>query len=151
MKFFSKNTLIRECHQGADPFKRSLKLDCSLTVDALAGHGFRQVCNDCDGILIIKLLPGCRSLEHKRLSVQVSCELKLGQGSAGAELSPKAGATEILPLCFSPGVRRFGERIPRLTQCSKGNGQSKNLYCQLTFQTRRDMSREQKHKMAANM
>lgn len=83
--------LFRRFHPGADAFKRGLKHDCSVRVDVFAGHRFRQVCTECDGILIIRLLPGCHSREHKCLSVQVSCELKLGQESARAELSPRPG------------------------------------------------------------
>lgn len=67
--------------------KKETKCDYSVCVHVRTGQSLHQVCTQRDGIPMIRPLPGCHCQEHKRLSVQVSSELQLGEGGiTGAEL-----------------------------------------------------------------
>lgn len=104
--------------------QRGLERYC---VHTPAGHRFRHVCTERDGIPVIRPLPGCHSREHKRLSVQVSREVQLGGGSAGAEFSPRPGAQKSCHCVSLQEFKDFWKRISRLTQIYKGKGQSANI------------------------
>lgn len=128
--------------------QRGLKLDC---VHMPAGHRFHRVCTEQNGIPVIRLLPGCHSREHKRLSVQVSCEFQLGGGSAGAEVSPRPGAQKS---CHCASLREFsdfGEGSPDWHNFPKAPVNQLTLLPSEVPDKARPMSCRGKHKVAANV